>query len=198
MGIGLTGRTLGVIGLGNIGRELFRLAAPLEMRHAAFDPYASAESAAASGIELVALDSLLTQADFVVVCCALTADTHHLLDRRRLRLMKPTAFLINIARGPIIDQAALTEALTERRIAGAALDVFESEPVSSDDPLLQLDNVIVAPHAIAWTDELFLGNGRAACQSILDVALGRIPRHIVNREVLDSPALLAKLGQFRY
>lgn len=191
MGIGLTGRTLGVIGLGNIGRELFRLAAPLEMRHAAFDPYASA-------IELVALDSLLTEADFVVVCCALTADTHHLLDRRRLRLMKPTAFLINIARGPIIDQAALTEALTERSIAGAALDVFKTEPVSSNEPLLQLDNVIVAPHAIAWTDELFLGNGIAACQSILDVALGRIPRHIVNREVLDRPALLAKLGQFRY
>jgi phosphoglycerate dehydrogenase-like enzyme len=125
----------------------------------------------------------------------LTADTRHLVDRKRLRLMKPTSYLINIARGPIVDQAALTEALAERRIAGAALDVFEAEPVSPDDPLLKLDNVIVAPHAIAWTDELFLGNGRAACQSILDVAAGGLPRHLVNREVLNSPALAAKLGR---
>ena len=197
MGTGLTGRTLGVIGLGNIGRELFRLAAPLEMRHVAFDPYVSAESAGAGGIELMELDLLLAQADFVVVCCAFTADTRHLLDRRRLTLMKPTAYLINIARGPIVDQAALTEALAEGRIAGAALDVFETEPVSADDPLLKLESVMVAPHAIAWTDELFLGNGRAACQSILDVAQGRIPRHIVNREVLNSPALATKLDRFR-
>lgn len=197
MGTGLTGRTLGVIGLGNIGRELFRLAAPLEMRHVAFDPYVSGENAAAAGVELVALDSLLAEADFVVVCCALTADTLHLIGRERLRLMKPTSYLINIARGPIVDQAALTEALVERGIAGAALDVFETEPVPDDDPLLQLDHVIVAPHAIAWTDELFLGNGRAACQSILDVAEGRLPGHIVNRQVLETPALAAKLGRYR-
>ena len=134
---------------------------------------------------------------FVVDCCALTADTRILIDGPRLRLMKPTSYLINIARGPIVDQAALTEALVERRLAGAALDVFEVEPVSADDPLLQLDNVIVAPHAIAWTDELFLGNGRAAGQSILDVAQGRIPRHVVNRQVLDRPALITKLDRHR-
>jgi phosphoglycerate dehydrogenase-like enzyme len=108
------------------------------------------------------------------------------------RLYSNLAFPIDIARGPIVDQAALTDALVERRIAGAALDVFKTEPVSSDDPLLQLGNVIVTPHAIAWTDELFLGNGRAACQSILDVAEGRMPRY-----VLDRPALLAKLDRLR-
>ncbi|HVA47307.1 MAG TPA: NAD(P)-dependent oxidoreductase [Pirellulales bacterium] len=197
MGMGLTGRTLGMIGLGNIGRELLRLTAPLEMRHVAFDPYITGESAAAAGVELLALDTLLMEADFVVVCCALTGNTRHLIDRRRLKLMKPTSYLINIARGPIVDQAALSEALVERRIAGAALDVFETEPVSDDDPLLKLDNVIVAPHAIAWTDELFLGNGRAACQSILDVAQGRIPAHIVNRQVREHPALKEKLNRNR-
>lgn len=197
MGTGLTGKTLGAVGLGNIGRELFRLAAPMQMRHVAFDPYVSPERVADSGVEMLDLDRLLTEADFLVITCALTAETRHLIDRGSLRLMKPTAYLINVARGPIVDQAALTTALVERRIAGAALDVFETEPVSSDDPLLKLDNVIVAPHAIAWTDELFLGNGRAACQSILDVAQGRIPRHVVNRQVLDTQALAAKLDRYR-
>jgi phosphoglycerate dehydrogenase-like enzyme len=196
-GVGLTGRTLAVIGLGNIGREVFRLAAPLEMRHAAFDPYATQETARELGVELMPLDRLLAVADFVVVCCALVPDTRHLLDRRRLGLMKPTAYLINVARGPIIDQAALTEVLSERRIAGAALDVFETEPVAADDPLLRLDNVIVAPHAICWTDELFLGTGRAACQSILDVAAGRVPPSVVNRQVLERPALQEKLKRYR-
>ncbi|HVX12312.1 MAG TPA: NAD(P)-dependent oxidoreductase [Pirellulales bacterium] len=196
MGTGLTGRTLGVIGLGNIGRELFHLAAPFEMRYVAFDPYLALDHAA-EGIEMLGLDQVLTESDFIVVCCALTAETRHLLDARRLRLMKPTAYLINIARGPIVDQAALTAALVERRIAGAALDVFETEPVVADDPILQLDNVIVAPHAIAWTDELFRRTGRVACQSIIDVAQGRLPQSIVNRSVLDHPALQAKLGRFR-
>jgi D-3-phosphoglycerate dehydrogenase len=196
MGVGLTGRTLGVIGLGNTGRELFVLARPLEMRHVAFDPYASRESAAALGVELMGLDDLLTVSDFVCVCCALTDETRHLLNAERLARLKPTAFLINVARGPIIDQAALTRALQERRIAGAGLDVFEPEPIDPHDPLLSLDNVILAPHALCWTDELFLGNGRAACQSILDVAAGRAPKHVVNRAVLNDPALQAKLRRY--
>ncbi|HWB08181.1 MAG TPA: NAD(P)-dependent oxidoreductase [Pirellulales bacterium] len=196
MGTGLTGRTLAAVGLGNIGRELFRLAAPFQMRHVAFDPYIGAESAI-DGIEMLDLDRVLTEADFVVICCALTAETRHLLDARRLRLMKPTSYLINVARGPIVDQAALTAALLEGRIAGAGLDVFEVEPVPADDPLLRLDNVIVAPHGIAWTDELFGGNGREACRSILDVAEGGVPRSLVNRQVLEHPALRAKLAKSR-
>jgi D-3-phosphoglycerate dehydrogenase len=193
MGLGLTGKTLGVIGLGNIGREVFRLAAPLEMRHIGHDPHVKAEQAVAVGIEWLPLDALLAAADFVVICCALTQDTHHLLDARRLALLKPTSYLINVARGPIVDQAALTAVLRERRIAGAALDVFEQEPINPRDPLLLLDNVILAPHAICWTDECFLNNGRSAVRSILDVAAGRVPQFVVNREVLDQPALLAKL-----
>jgi len=196
MGVGLTGRTLGLIGLGNIGREILRIAAPLEMRHVAYDPFVSPEVARTMGVELLSLEALLGQSDFACVCCALTPQTHHLLDARRLGLMKPTAFLINVARGPIIDQAALTRLLQERRIAGAALDVFEKEPIDADDLLLKLDNVIVSPHAICWSDELFRGNGRAACQCILDVAAGRLPQDVVNRDVLQRQGLLTKLERF--
>lgn len=196
MGIGLTGRTLGIIGLGNIGREVCTLARPFEMRHVAHDPYASVESAAECGATLMELDELLRVSDFVVICCALTESTRHLLDARRLSLMKPTAYLINVARGPIVDQRALTRILQEGQIAGAALDVFEQEPIDPDDPLLSLENVILAPHAICWTDELFLRNGQEACRNILDVAHGRIPTHVVNRDVIERPEFREKLARF--
>jgi D-3-phosphoglycerate dehydrogenase len=196
MGIGLTGRTLGLIGLGNIGREILRVTAPLEMRAVAHDPFVSAEEARAGGASLLSLEEVLGEADFVCICCALTSQTHHLLDAHRLGLMKPSAFLINVARGPIVDQAALTRLLQRRQIAGAALDVFEQEPIAADDPLLQLDNVIVSPHAICWTDELFRGNGQAACRGILDVASGRTPADVVNRDVLAQPGMIEKLARF--
>jgi D-3-phosphoglycerate dehydrogenase len=123
----------------------------------------------------------------------LTAQTRGLLDARRLALLKPTAYLINVARGPIVDQAALTSALTQRKFAGAGLDVFDPEPIDPRDPLLTLDNVILSPHALCWTDECFLGNGRSACASILEYAAGRPPQHVVNREVLERPGMQAKL-----
>jgi phosphoglycerate dehydrogenase-like enzyme len=193
MGLGLTGRTLGLVGLGNIGQEICRLVAPLDMKLIASDPFGSPAAAASVGAELVELETLLAAADFVCVCCALTAETRHLLDERRLALLQPSAFLINVARGPIVDQSALTRLLTERRIQGAALDVFEQEPIANDDPLLKLDNVIVAPHAICWTDELFRNNGRSACQSLLDIAAGREPRYLVNRDVLQRTGFQQKL-----
>ena len=194
MGLGLTTRTLGLVGYGNIGREIAMLARPFGLRLIAADPYASATEAASHGVALLPLDELLGDADFVCVCCALTADTQHLLDARRLGLMRPSAFLINVARGGVVDQRALTQVLRERRIAGAALDVFEQEPIATSDPLLELDNVLLAPHAICWTDELFRGHGRSACQSILDVAAGRTPQYVVNRDVLGQPQLRAALA----
>jgi len=193
MGTGLTGRTLGIIGLGNIGQEAFRLAAPLEMRHLAHDPYAKPETAAGLNVELVDLDPLLRESDFVAVACALTPETFHLLNAERLALLKPTAYLISTARGPIVDQAALTRALQTGAIAGAALDVFEQEPVAPDDPILALENVILAPHALGWTDEWITRTGVSALGGILDVAAGRVPPNVVNREVLASPVLRAKL-----
>ena len=193
MGTGVTGRTLGVIGVGNIGREIFHLATPFDMRHLGYDPFLTT---APPGVELVPLERLLAESDYVVVCCALTPETRRLLDAHRLALMKPTAYLINVARGPIVDQAALTAALRANRIAGAGLDVFDPEPIAPDDLLLSLDNVILAPHAICWTDECFLNNGRSACRSLLDVAAGKAPAHVVNREVLTSPGFLSKLARY--
>lgn len=194
MGVGLTGRTLGTIGLGTIGREVFKLAAPFEMRHIAHDPYAPPD--AAPGVALVDLGTLFRTADFVVVCCALTPETRHLVNAERLALMKPTAYLVSTARGPIVDQAALTGALREGRIAGAALDVFEQEPVDPDDPILELDNVVVTPHALGWTDEWIRLTGQSALGGILDVAAGREPPHVVNRDVLKSAHFQEKLTRY--
>jgi D-3-phosphoglycerate dehydrogenase len=196
MGLGLTGRTLGLIGLGNIGREILRVVAPIEMRHLAYDPFVSSDEARSLAVEMRSLDALLQEADFICVCCALTEQTHHLLNVERLSLMKPSAYLINLARGPIVDQSALTRLLQDRRIAGAGLDVFEKEPIDASDPLLALDNVVLSPHALCWTDECFRGIGAAACQSILNVAAGRAPRDVVNREVLDRDGLKQKLARF--
>jgi phosphoglycerate dehydrogenase-like enzyme len=196
MGIGLSGRTLGLVGLGNIGREIAVLAKPFDLRVVATDPYADPEDAAGRGVELIELETLLATADFVCVACPLTGETWHLVDADRLALMKPTAYLVNIARGPIVDQHALTVALQERRIAGAALDVFEEEPPDAAEPLLGLDNVILSPHAVALTDEWALTTGQSACGGVLDVAAGRVPHHVVNREALDRPALREKLRRY--
>ncbi|MET9023717.1 NAD(P)-dependent oxidoreductase [Actinopolymorpha sp. NPDC004070] len=188
LGVGVTGRTLGVVGWGNIGQEVSRVCSPLGMRRLAADPYADAAAAVRAGVELVDLDELLDHSDFVILTCALTQHTRGLIDAERLARMKPSAFLVNVARGPVVDQPALTRALAERRIAGAALDVFDPEPPSPDDALLALDNVLLAPHAIAWTDELALGNGRSAVQAILDVAAGRRPTYVVNPQAWAPPA----------
>jgi phosphoglycerate dehydrogenase-like enzyme len=166
------------------------------MRHLAADPFIKPADAERAGTKLVDLETLLKESDYVVICCALTEGTRHLLNAERLALMKPTAYLINLARGPIVDQRALTKVLQERRIAGAGLDVFEQEPIAADDPLLKLGNVILAPHALCWTDECFAGNGRSAIQSILDAAAGRQPQNVVNRAVLEMPAFLEKLRRF--
>ena len=174
---------LGILGLGNVGRELATLARPFGLRVVAADPFVEA----AEQVELVKLDDLVADADFVVVTCPLTTETHHLLDERRLARMKPTAFLVNVARGPIVDGRALADALRERRIAGAALDVFEHEPVDPDDPLLGLDNVVLAPHAVGLTDELMRLGGQSASRAVLAVRDGRMPEFPLNPSAL-SPA----------
>ena len=188
MGVGLVGRTLGSLGIGNIGAEVFRLARPLDMRFIAHDPFADKAVAAELGVELVGIEELFRRADVLSVSCPLTAETHHIVNAERLALMKPTAYLINTARGPIVDQKALTEALQARRIAGAGLDVLEQEPPDPDDPILGLDNVILAPHALCWTDQCFAGNGAADMRAVLEVQHGRVPRGVVNRAVLETEA----------
>jgi D-3-phosphoglycerate dehydrogenase len=197
MGVGLVGKTLGSLGVGNIGAEMFRLARPFDMKFIAHDPYADKAVAAELGIELVPLEDLFARADILCVNCPLTPDTHHIVNAQRLALMKPTAYFINTARGPIVDQKALTFVLAERRIAGAGLDVFEQEPTDPDDPLLKLDNIICAPHALCWTDQCFAGNGAADIAAVLAVMRGEVPRGVVNRDVLARPGFKQKLEAFR-
>ena len=186
MGMGLVGRTLASLGIGNIGAELFRLAKPFDMKFIAHDPYADKAVAAELGIELVSLEDAFRRADVLSVSVPLSPATRHLVNAERLALMKPTAHLINTARGPIIDQKALTKALAERRIAGAGLDVLEEEPPNPADPILKLDNVILAPHALCWTDQCFAGNGAADVKAVLEFRHGRVPRGVLNRAVLED------------
>ena len=192
--VGLTGLTLGSVGLGNIGREMFRLLRPFEMRHLATDPFVSADDAAGSGIQLVDLETLMRESDFVCVNCPLAPETRHLIGTEQLAWMKPTAFFINTSRGAIVDQQALHETLKNSRIRGAALDVFETEPIAADDPLLSLDNVVVSPHSLCWTDECFRLMVESAVHSVLSVLQGKAPVHVVNRDVLEKPAMKSKLA----
>jgi phosphoglycerate dehydrogenase-like enzyme len=197
MGYQVTGKTLGIIGLGNIGRELLTLIAPFGMRVLAYDPYVSSSQAASSGAELASLDQLLAESDYVVILCKLTDETYHLIDAARLAQMKPTAFLISIARGPIVDEPALVEALQNGTIRGAGLDVFEQEPPDPDNPLFALDNVIVAPHALCWTEESAMGIGTSVIESVLAVREGQVPPGLVNPEVADSPIFQKKLADLK-
>jgi phosphoglycerate dehydrogenase-like enzyme len=190
----LSSLTLGSIGVGNIGSELFRLAASLGFqRFLATDPYVKPTQVARLHVELVDLPTLLTQADILCINCPLTTETHGMIDKQALSLMKKTAFLINTSRGPIIDETDLAEALEQERLAGAALDVFDLEPVESQNPLLQRKDVILSPHSIAFTHGLIRHNTLYACMNILAVFKGELPTTIVNRNVLSNPQLLNKL-----
>jgi len=194
MGLGLTGRRIGLIGLGNTARDLVGLLGPFETDIIAHDPYCPAETAESLGVRLADTDTVMAESDAVIVMCALTEETYHLIDARRLALMKPSAVLLNVARGPIVDEAALIDALRSRHIRGAGLDVFENEPPDPGSPLLTMDQVTLSPHALAWTDEMSTGNGGSAVRAVLDVAAGRLPRFVVNRDVTDSPQLIDRLG----
>ncbi len=195
MGQGLTGKVLGIVGAGSIGQETLRLARVFDLRLLAADPYVDAATVAACGAELVAFDTLLRRADFVVVTCLLTEETRHLIGAAEFALMKPTAYLVNVARGPIVDEAALIAALRAGAIAGAGLDVFEQEPVDPGNPLLAMDNTIVSPHALCWTDECFAAIATSALSGIADALAGRRPRFVVNPEVLAAPRVAAWLTE---
>lgn len=196
--VGLTGKTVGSIGMGNIGADLFRLLAPFRLgRMLAHDPYGDPAIAAGLGVELVSLDEVLAESDFVSLNCPLNEETHHLINAQRLARMKPTAYLINTARGPVVDQDALIDALQNNVIAGAGLDVQVPEPLPVDSPLTRLDNVILAPHTLAWTDELYKLNGEGAVQNVISVLTGEIPMAVVNREVLDSSLFQERLARFK-
>jgi len=187
---------LGTSGLGGIGAETIRLLRPFGLaRVLAFDPYLDPAKARDLGAEPVELEELLRFSDFVLVNCPLTPDTRALIGDRELNLMKPDAVLINTARGPIVNEAALIRALEARVIRGAALDVFESEPLDANSPLLRIENVILTSHSVGWTEELFRDMGRICCGGALSIFHGEPPPNVVNREVLDRPGFHSKLAR---
>jgi phosphoglycerate dehydrogenase-like enzyme len=196
MGDELQGRTLGVIGLGHSGRELVRLVAPFAMRVLAFSPHADAAEADRLGVRLTTLEETLRQADFLSLHCRLTEATRRMIGARELSLMKRGAYFINVARGELVDHAALVEALRSGRLGGAGLDVFEHEPPPPDDPLLHLDNVIVTPHWSASTSDVWRATGRAMVEGMLRASSGLVPADVVNTAVLDRPGFRAKLARF--
>jgi len=179
MGLGLTTRTLGVIGAGGIGQELLALAKPFGWRMLASDPHVATSRIEALGADHVSTETLLSQSDFVVCSLILNAQTRHFLNAQRLALMKKQAYLINMARGPVIDEVALIHALQSGALAGAALDVFEQEPVAHDNPLLKMENVLLTPHSLCWTDECFDHIAREGLGCVVSFANGRMPLSIV-------------------
>jgi phosphoglycerate dehydrogenase-like enzyme len=195
-GYGMVGRTLGAVGVGNIGHEMFQLARPFGMRHIAFDPYVKPEALADVDVELVDLDTVLRESDYLTIICPLSEETRHIIGEKELKKMKPTAFLINAARGPIVDEPVLIRALQEGWIRGAGLDVFEQEPIAPDNPLLKMENVILTPHALAQTDQTFSTMWEIIAGQIADIARGEVPQTLVNREVLDRPVFQTKLKNF--
>lgn len=197
MGLGLEGRVLASIGLGNIASEMFRLARPLGMRHIAHDPFARSDVAKAAEVELVDLQTAFGDADFLCLHCPLTVDTRHLVNAARIAMMKSSAYLINTARGAIVDQTALEDALAAGHLAGAGLDVLDPEPPFVDARILKFENVILAPHALSWTDQSFAAIGADCIGAMRAVAQGEAPMHVVNREVLDRDGFRARLGARR-
>jgi phosphoglycerate dehydrogenase-like enzyme len=163
----LHGKTLGIVGLGRIGRQVARIAVVMGMAVVAWSPRLTTEAAAAAGARYLPLDDLMRTADVVSIHASLRPESRGLIDARRIALMKPTAYLVNTARGPIVDEPALVAALEQRRIAGAGLDVFDQEPLPAGHPLTKLDNVVLTPHIGFPTDHGYAQFADAACDVLL-------------------------------
>lgn len=182
------GKTLGVIGVGRIGSAVAKkMIAAFNLRVLGYDPYVDAATLANYGVQKVErLEEMLPLCDFVTLHCPGGAETRQMINARTLALMKPSAYLINTARGTVVDEAALIDALQNQRIAGAALDVFDPEPPRPGNPLLHLDNVIVTPHFCAMTAESLYNMGTLVAQGVLDVLKGKRPQYIVNPEIWET------------
>lgn len=182
----LAGQQLGIISLGNIGQAMARKALGVGLRVVANDPYVQQHLPRdVQRVPLIDLDELLRTSDYVSLHVPLDATTRRLIGERELRLMKPSAFLINTSRGAVVDQPALTDALASGRLAGAGLDVFEHEPLAPDDPLCHLDNVMLTPHAAHWSVEASVECRETAIGHVLTALRDKRPTDVVNPEVLQ-------------
>ncbi len=184
MGTEAQGKTIGIVGLGNVGRRIAELCnGLLHMKVLAYDPYLTASEMAARGGEKVELDELLRRSDYVSVSCPLAKDNRGMIGAREFALMQPHAYFITTARGFIHDETALADALRNKRIAGAGLDVWAKEPPPPDHPLLQFDNVLASPHTAGVTREARINMGRIAAEQLLDALDGKRPPRLINPEV---------------
>lgn len=184
-GMGVAGRTVAIVGLGGVGTDLAGLLAPFGVRLVTNERAGVHERAVALGVEVLPLERLAAESDYVVLTAALTGSSRHLVDAAFLAAMRPTAYLVDVGRGGLVDQAALTVALAEHRLAGAGLDVLEVEPPAPDDRLLAMEHVIVTPHALCWTEDFTRDVATSAVEAIIDVARGRCPVHTLNPAVFD-------------
>jgi phosphoglycerate dehydrogenase-like enzyme len=182
----MVGQTVGIIGVGRIGRNIAKRLAGWDMKILGYDPYVTQETVASLGIEMVSLDELLKQSDVVTLHVVLTRETRGMIGMRELKLMKPTAFIINTSRGPAIDEAALVQALNEKMIAGAALDVFAEEPFPANSRLRQVDpsRLILTPHNIGANPGSGEAGQRMAAQSMLSILEGKVPDTVVNPDAI--------------
>jgi D-3-phosphoglycerate dehydrogenase len=181
----LRGKVVGIIGLGVIGSRVASIAREFGMRVLTYDPYVSVEKARSLGAELMDLDELLKESDFVTIHCSLTKETKDLIDQSKLALMKKTAFLINCSRGSIVNEDALVACLKKKMIAGAALDVFAVEPVDMNNPLLRLENTIVTPHLAGMTYEVRERSILALVEDIVRVFNGKLPKNLANPGAIE-------------
>jgi len=185
------GKTLGIVGLGAVGSRAARIARGFNMRVLAYDPYVSVEEAKEMGAELVGLEKLLRESDFVTLHVILTEETRGMISTRELSLMKSTAYLINASRGPVIDEEALIRALKEKKIAGAGLDVFTKEPIDLENPLLKFNNVVVTPHCAGNSEEALKATSLMVSHEAKRILRNEIPKNLVNRPQLSKRGYLS-------
>jgi len=179
----LWGKTLGLVGLGRVGTYLATIGKGFAMKLLVYDPYVTKERVIEIGGEPVTLETVLCQSDFVVVCCLLTDETKGLIGEKAIDMMKPTAYLVNVARGPIVDERALIRALQEKRITGAGLDVFEKEPPATDNPLLKFENVVASSHMAGLSVESTERIQLVAAEEAARILRGEEPKYLVNKEL---------------
>jgi D-3-phosphoglycerate dehydrogenase len=184
------GQTVGIVGCGNIGRMTARKAQCFGLKVIGYDPYVDRNLARESGIALKSLPEVMGESDYVSLHPCLNQETFHLIGEKELTLMKPSAYLINTARGSVVDEPALIRALQDKRIAGAGIDVFEKDPIDPDNPLLKMDCVIVTPHTAFYCDASFKRLRISVGQEAVRVAQGRWPRNLVNKEVKPKVSLV--------